>query len=267
MAPATIARKIARDDDSDIIDGAALQGQRDKRVAGALRRLVPRDFEDFRVADMGRQAIAANDENIAFFQDALGDFGVEFIVDADGAGNHIAARPGFRSFRAQNAFRNKFRHFAVIARHLRDPAVTHKVDPAVACPETGISPFMREQGRERRAYSDAMLVGDAQQSLIGFREPVLAAGAKIGEGGGLAYGLQGIDDGRAGKSTRLKPAHAVSDRPDPAFRQDEIGIFIFQPQLADIGGGPALEFAHVIVHDLGSASSQLESQRLTTFDS
>src|SRR5580698_10273248 len=54
----------------DIVSRATIEGEGDKQLAGALRRVVARHGEDLQILDVAGEAVTANHEHVAKFQDA-----------------------------------------------------------------------------------------------------------------------------------------------------------------------------------------------------
>ncbi len=150
---ASIASSACDHDDRHIVGAAALQHHVEQCFAGLSRRVGEVAALSISASrDMRGQAVACRARTCRPAESGHARCPIAMsVLDADGARDHVAARPDTRLLRRDDAAVEQFLHLRVIVRQLRDRAVAHQVDAAVAEPDAGELPVEGEQRRDRRA--------------------------------------------------------------------------------------------------------------------
>ena len=223
-------------------------------------------LDDLVVADLVDEPVAAQQEAVAAHERQRPGVDPHGGVDAEGAGDDVAARVGAGLVVGDVAGRHELLHVAVVDGDPPQPAVAQQVRPRVADVDEGELLGRRRrrrvgrgvagrrrrgsvvgdgddgEGGDRRAH--ALLVGVADGGAVDVavdlgdrRDDLLEVGA-----GGAEAGAQEVDGERAGDLAGAVAAHPVGD--DEDVRLGEEVVLVVGPDPPGVGRRAPAQLGH-----------------------
>ena len=273
-----VAVEDVEHDDGHVVASAGLVRLRDQRVGGILRVVVfEKRRHDVGVRDFVDEAVAAQQEPVAFDERQGPPVDLHVGFDAERAGDDVAARVGARLLVGDVAGRHELLHVAVVDRDTPQPTVAQQVGARVA--DVGeherFRLFLRDDGGDpvgldrivgvdvgfaasrhrvlddgdhgdRGAHAGLARVGDRRAEDVAVRTRDRlddALGGRCGflVGEGLANALHGE---RARHFAGFVAAHPVRDDVH-ALRRVQV-VFVVGPDLPRVRSRTPFEFSHSI---------------------